>query len=151
LFRLFLGGILRRALDGKKRGITWKLKKSFEDTEYADDVCLSAHRFEHMQRKLDVLWQESKKVAIAINSSKKEEIHVNTIVNQDLIHRLNKRDIKRSSDVCYLGSVVSDNCGARIYVNVRFRKARGSISKLRKVWPSTSIRKIQRIVFVVPA
>jgi hypothetical protein len=82
---------------------------------------------------LDEIWEESNKVAIVINSSKKEEIHVNTIVNQDLIHRLNNRDIKRSSDVCYLGCVVSDNCGARTDVNVRFRKARGSIFKLRKV------------------
>jgi hypothetical protein len=38
LFLLVLGGVLRRALDGKKRGITWRLKESLEDMEYADDV-----------------------------------------------------------------------------------------------------------------
>jgi hypothetical protein len=37
-----------------------------------------------MQRKLDDLWKESKKAGLAINSSKIEEIGVNTIVNQGL-------------------------------------------------------------------
>jgi len=48
--------------------------------EYADDVCLVSHKYEHMQRKLDDLWKESKKADLEINSSKAEEIHVNTIV-----------------------------------------------------------------------
>ena len=48
-----------------------------------------------MQRKLDDLWKESKKAGLDINSSKTEEIRVNTIVNQGL--RLNGEDIKRSS------------------------------------------------------
>jgi len=34
-----MDGVLRRALDGKKRGITWRLQESLEDMEYADDVC----------------------------------------------------------------------------------------------------------------
>jgi hypothetical protein len=71
---LVLDGILCRALDGKKRGITWRLKKSLEDVEYADDVSLISHTFEHMQRKLDDLWEESKKAGLVINPSKTEEI-----------------------------------------------------------------------------
>jgi hypothetical protein len=72
------------------------LKEPLEDMEYADDVCLVSHRYEHMQRKLDDLWVESKKAGLEINSLKTEEIHVNTTVNQEL--RLNGKDIKRSSD-----------------------------------------------------
>jgi hypothetical protein len=52
LFLLVLDGILHRALDRKKTGITWRLKKSPEDMEYADNVCLISHRFEHIQRAL---------------------------------------------------------------------------------------------------
>jgi hypothetical protein len=47
---------LRRALDERKRGITWRLKESLKDMEYADDVCLVSPRYENMQRKLDDLW-----------------------------------------------------------------------------------------------
>jgi len=59
--------------------------------------------------------------------------------------RLNGENIKRSSDFCYLGSVVAEDSGASTDVNVRTEKARGSFSKLRKVWLSTSIRKDTKI------
>jgi len=45
-----------------------------------------------MQRKLDDLWKESKKAGLEINSSKTEEIRVNTTVNQGL--RLMERTLK---------------------------------------------------------
>jgi hypothetical protein len=60
-----------------------------------------------MKRKLDDLWVESKKAGLEINFSKTDEIHVITTVNQEL--RLNGEDIKRSSDFCYLGSVVAED------------------------------------------
>jgi hypothetical protein len=86
---------------------------------------------------LDDLWEESKKVGLVINSSKTEEIRVNKMVNQD--RTLNSRDIKRSSDFCHLGSVVSEDGGAKTGINVRIQKTRESFFKLRKVWLSTSI------------
>jgi hypothetical protein len=111
--------------------------------EYEDDTCLMSHIFENMQRKLDDFWEESKKVCLVINSSKTEEISLNTTVNQDL--RVYNRDIKRSSEFCCMGSVVSEDGGTRTDVNVRIQKARGSFSKLRKVWLPTSIRKDTKI------
>jgi hypothetical protein len=42
LFLLVLDGVLRRALDGKNRGLTWRLKETLEGMEYADDMsCIS--------------------------------------------------------------------------------------------------------------
>jgi len=80
---------------------------------------------------------------LEINSSKTEEIRVNTIVKQRL--RLNRQDIKRSSDFCYLGSIVAEDGGTSKEVNVRIQMARGSFSKLRHVWPSKSPRKGTKI------
>ena len=117
LFLPVMGGVMRRALDGKKRGLTWRLQESLEDLEYADDVCLVSHKYEHMHGKLDDLWKESKKAGLVINSLKTEEIRVNTIVNQGL--RLNGEDIKRPSDFCYLGSIVAENGGTSKEVNLR--------------------------------
>jgi len=71
--------------------------------------------------------------------SKTEEIRVNTIVKQGL--RLNGEDIKRSSDFCYLGSIVTENGGTSREVSARIQKARGSFSKLRSVWLSKLLRK----------
>jgi len=126
-----MDGVLHRALDGKKRGLTWRLQESLEDLEYADDVCLVSYKYEHMHGKLDDLWKESKKAGLVINSLKTEEIRVNTTVNQGL--RLNGEDIKRSSDFCYLGCIVAKNGGTSKEVNSRIQKARESFSKLRKV------------------
>ena len=66
LFLLVMDGVLHRALDGKKRGLTWRLQESLEDMDYADDVCLVSHKYEHMQRKLDDLWKESKKAGLEL-------------------------------------------------------------------------------------
>ena len=82
---------MRRALDGKKRGLTWRLKESLEDMEYADDICLVSHKYEHMQKKLDDLQEESKKVGLQINPLKTEEIRVNTIINR--VFKLNGEEI----------------------------------------------------------
>jgi hypothetical protein len=131
-----MDGVLRRALDGKK-GLTWRLQESLEDMEYADDVCFVSHKYERMQRKLDDLWKESKKTGLEINSSKTEEIRVNTTVNQGL--GLNGEDIKRSLVFCYLGSIIAENGGTSREVNVRIQNARGSFSKLRRVWLSKSL------------
>ena len=49
-------------------------------------------------------------------------------------------DVKRSSDFCYLGSIVAENGGTGREVNARIQKARGSFSKLRRVWLSKSLR-----------
>jgi len=43
-----------------------------EDTEYADDICFVSHKYEHIQKKLDDLWEESKKVGLEINPLKTE-------------------------------------------------------------------------------
>jgi hypothetical protein len=96
-----------------------------------------------MQRKLDDLWKESKKAGLVINCSKTKEICVNTAVNQEL--GLNGKDIKRSSDLCYLGSVVAEDDRARTDVNVRIQKTRGLFSKLRNMWLSTSVLKYTKI------
>ena len=83
------------------------------------------------------------KELLDINSSQTEEIRVNKIVNQGL--RLNREDIKRSSEFCYLGSTVAENGGTCREVNVRIQKARESLCKLRKVWLSKSLRKDTKI------
>jgi len=77
---------------------------------------------------------------LEINSSKTEEICVNTTVKIQRL-RLNGEDIKRSSDFCYLGSIVAEDGGTSKEGNARIQKARGSFSKLRSVWLSKLLQK----------
>ena len=53
---------MRRALDGKESGLIWRLKESLEGMEYAYDIFLVPHKYEHMQKKLDDFQEESKKI-----------------------------------------------------------------------------------------
>jgi hypothetical protein len=96
-----------------------------------------------MCRKLDDLWKESKKADFEINSSKTEEIRINTTAKQRL--RLNGEDIKISSDFYYLGSIVAENGGTSREVGARIQKARGSFSKLRRLWLCKLLRKDTKI------
>ena len=51
-------------------------------TEPGISIIIPPLTYEHMQIKLDDLWKESKKAGLEIDSSKTEEIRVNTVVNQ---------------------------------------------------------------------
>jgi hypothetical protein len=45
IFLVVLDEVLRRSLDGKRRGIQWRLTENLEDLDYADDVVLKSHNF----------------------------------------------------------------------------------------------------------
>jgi hypothetical protein len=47
LFLVVLNKVLRASLDGKAGGICWKLTETFEDLDYADDICLLSHSEAH--------------------------------------------------------------------------------------------------------
>jgi hypothetical protein len=81
--------------------------------------------------------RNSRRLALKLIPQIQKKIRVNTIVNQGL--RLNGEDIKSSSDFCYLCSIVAENRGTSREVNARILKARGSFSKLRRVWLSKSL------------
>jgi hypothetical protein len=46
---------------------------------------------------------------------------------------------------CYLGSTVAENGGTSKEINMRIQMARGSISKLRRVWLSKTLRKDTKV------
>jgi len=49
-------------MDGKGTGIYWISRRSLEDLEYADDLILLSHSFDHIQEKMRCL----KKMAAAV-------------------------------------------------------------------------------------
>ena len=60
-------------VEGKAWGFTWKLKKTLEDLDYADDICLLAHIQSDMQHKVDDLVTESTKVGLKIGLKSKRQ------------------------------------------------------------------------------
>jgi hypothetical protein len=116
--------ILDKVLGGKARGIHWKLTETFEDLDYADDICLLSFSQAHMQSKLNNLCCESKKAGLEINFSKTEEFRVNTKSQRSIM--LANKAVRRVHDFTYLGSNVSEDGGTRKDVETRIQKARGA-------------------------
>jgi hypothetical protein len=133
LFLVVLDKVPRASLDGKARGIRWKLTETLEDLDYADDICLLSDSQAHMQSKLSNLCYESKKAELEINFSKTEELRVNTKSQHSIM--LANKAIRRVHDFTYryLGSNVSEDGGTCKDVETRIQKARGAFTRLRKI------------------
>jgi hypothetical protein len=71
-------------MNDKMRGTAWKWMNSLEDLEYADDLCLLPHKYDHMQSKLNDLRRESRKARLMINNAKTEEIGVNNTTDRPI-------------------------------------------------------------------
>ncbi len=69
-----LDGVLRRSLDGRRRGILWNLTEHLEDLDYADDIVLLSHNFGDMQAKLNNFVEESQKVGLRVNIEKTKDL-----------------------------------------------------------------------------
>jgi hypothetical protein len=59
--------VLRKSIEGKKRGITWRMNEHLEDFVFADNVCLLSHRLSDMQGKIKDVEKTGKKVGLRIN------------------------------------------------------------------------------------
>jgi hypothetical protein len=105
-------------------GTAWKWMNSLEDLEYTDDICILSHKYDHMQSKPNDLCRQSRMAGLIINYAKTEEIRVNNTTDRPIT--IENREIKRVTDLCYLGSTVSENGGAAIDVSRRIQKARGA-------------------------
>jgi len=51
LFLLVIDWVTGQSMDGKGTGIHWISGRSLEDLEYADDLALMSHSFNHIQEK----------------------------------------------------------------------------------------------------
>jgi hypothetical protein len=137
IFLVVLDEVLRRSLDGKKRGILCKLTEHLEDLDYADDFVLLSHNFKDMQTKLDDLVKESQKVGLRVNIAKTKDLRVNNGTTEAF--RIGGEAIERVDDFLYLGSKIDENGGTLLDIQQRINKARGAISRLKNVWRASNI------------
>jgi hypothetical protein len=132
-----LDKVLRASLDGKAKGMRWKLTETLENLDYADDICLLSHSQAYMQSKLNNLCYESKKIAgLEINFSKTEELRVNTKPQRSIMSA--NKAIRRVHDVLEDGGTCKD-------VETIIQKARGAFTRLRKTWLAHYINKDTKI------
>jgi hypothetical protein len=95
--------IMRNTVGKAKRGLQWNMYDRLEDLEFADGICLLAHKYKDIQAKLTQLHEELQKVGLSINISKTKEIQANVRNNTEI--QLQDEVVERVDRFTYLGSV----------------------------------------------
>jgi hypothetical protein len=83
IFLMLMDEVMRKAIRGKRRGITWGITEQLEDLDFADDIFLLSHTFYKMETKLKDLENEGKTVGLKINCGKKS-LSINTRIDKNL-------------------------------------------------------------------
>ncbi|XP_075157756.1 uncharacterized protein LOC142231022 [Haematobia irritans] len=119
LFNILLDVIMSRVTQSH-RGITWGLQGNLCDLDYADDICLIAHKGTEIQ-------------VMRINASNNDTIAVN------------RKPIENVNTFCYLGSIITSEGGSSEDIKNRLNKGRAAFASLEKVWRSTYISRNTKI------
>jgi hypothetical protein len=112
MFLLVIDDVLRKSIEGKKRGIIWGRNEQLEDLVFADDVCLLSHRLTDMQEKIKNVEKIGKKVGLKIYETKTKAMRINTS------KLINAKEVEYVDEYRYLGVV-----GTEEDVNCRIKMA----------------------------
>lgn len=146
LFLILLDCVMEQTNSDSPFGIQWNLLERLNDIDYADDICLLAHRHSDMQAKLFHLAKNAEKVGMKINIKKTKLMRV-AAANNLPIH-LNGVVINEVVSFCYLGSTLTVDGGSDKDINDRINKARSAFQSLYKIWRSSNItRKTKLRIF----
>lgn len=92
------------------RGIRWGLQGCLEDLDFADDICLLAHRHSHMQDKMRMVEEMSARVGRKINVRKTKMMRINRSTAQPLL--LQHKPIEVVTLFVYLGCTITKTGGS---------------------------------------
>ena len=73
LFNTAIDWVLRRTVEDQRRGIRWTPRFTLEDLDFADDLALLSHTWQHVQEKTERLSIFSNQVGLTISLKKKTE------------------------------------------------------------------------------
>jgi hypothetical protein len=130
LFFIVMDWIMRRNVDGEK-GIQLNPFEHPEDLEYADDICLMSHKYEHLQAKTEALNITSKLVGLQINTKKTKIMAINN--RRKPIIKIQNEEIENIEEFTYLGSITDKNSGTEEDIKSRISKAQITFQSLRKI------------------
>lgn len=138
LFLIIMDEVMRKTVNGKRRGITWNLTETLEDLEYADDACMISHNFQQLRDKMEALQIESSKMGLKINKQKTKLMRVNVQNKNDL--QCEEEVIEQVNSFNYLGAKLTSDGGSLKDVEHRINKARGAFSSMNKIWRAKNIK-----------
>lgn len=143
LFLILLDGIMEQTNIDARNGIRWNLHERLNDIDYADDICLLAHRFDDIEQKLICLDTNARKVGLKININKTKLMRIGTSNSTPL--SLNGVVIEDVDTFCYLGSRITKDGGSGMDIRDRINKARVAFHSLHKVWRANNISQATKL------
>ena len=137
IFLLVIDWIMK-TITATPRGIQWTVTKKLEDLDFADDIALLSHSFQHIQQKTDILRNTAKSTGLDINVQKTKCLRVNAAQNSPIM--LDGEPVENVSKFTYLGSILSETGGSDEDIRARIGKARHAFVTLKPVWRNRNIR-----------
>ena len=105
--------------------------------DLADDIVLLSSTNQQIQDKTTRLDEETRRVGLKINNEKTKAMRINARNQEKII--TNGQDIEDVDQFVYLGAKVCKEGGCMKDLKNRLSKARGSFSKVKKIWNSNNI------------
>ena len=95
-------------LDWENKGI-WIDGEYLSNLRFADDIALFAENLHDLQKMLDELNEESKKVGLYMNFSKTNVMHNKLVKDKDTTIKIENEKLKKVDHYIYLGQQISMN------------------------------------------
>ena len=132
LFVLVMDFVMRRVRAETEAGIIWGENGKLLDLDYADDIVLICNEPEELQRVLDCLVSEGRKVGLVINSRKTEIMNMNLENAPDCVVEGNT--IRQVDKFKYLGTYLAKDGSLTSEFEERLKKANQAMGMLKNVW-----------------
>src|SRR5579871_6002493 len=133
LFNIAIDWVIKNTIGDGRKGIRWTPFTMLEDLDFADDIALLAHKYEHIQEKSTKLENTAKQIGLKINT-KKTQIMTNSNNQQAVI--VGNQTLENIEQFTYLGSVVSLQGGTEEDIKSRLNKARAAFAMMKPIWKS---------------
>lgn len=137
LFLLLLDCVLQKTNSETPYGIRWNMSELLHDIDYADDICLFAHRFDDIAQKIQHLSINANRVGLKINVKKTKLMRIGTSNTTPLT--LQGQLIEDVNSFSYLGSTICKDGGSSADIADRINKARTAFHSLHRIWRANNI------------
>ena len=132
LFVLVVDYVMKKVKAETDAGIIWGENGKLMDLDYADDIVLVCNGPEEIQRVLDCLVNEGRKVGLVINNRKTEIINMNVENAQDCL--VEGIAIKQVDKFKYLGTYLARDGSLRLEFEERLKRANQAMGMLKNIW-----------------
>ena len=138
LFLVVIDWVMRRATEGKVRGLVWGLTDRLEDCEFADDIAVLSHTKKDIQEKTDMVDQTARSAGLKIYSEKAKVMTAN--------NRISKKTnvlgavLEVMQNFKYLGSYISAISNIEKEISTRIGLASRAFNRLRNIWKSSTLQ-----------